>query len=514
MEFIKIINLTINYQGTKLFVIPHLKISTNEKVGLIGENGAGKTTLMRAIVQMPETAHGQIIKNCSLVYVPQLLPQANCSGGEKEKAALEAAFHQLKKQANGLLLLDEPTSNLDETEQNWLISKLQNLTCPLLVISHDRQLLNAVTNRTWELKNRQITAFTGNFAAYEQYSAREKANHKVQVRQHELKRKRLQREYQHKQSQGHTARKRKAGISTSDWKSRGDATGTERKLLRQSRILTKKITAEAVAIKQSYKRQPITLKNITADLNKLNLPAKTNLISIKPQYISWQKQELFRITHELRLQANSKIVLTGPNGSGKSVFLKQLAGQHLTGFYNKQLSIGYFNQDLTASLSQETVLHQILHESIFARSIRMQLLGDLHLQTALNEPITKLSGGQLVYFNLAQILLGQHNFMLLDEPINFLDISSITALTDFIKNYPFALIVVSHDQKFIADLNLPNWQIKNGLLLNGSYLQSNSSQDQEKVALLKFKRDQMIADPTATLAQIKEITQQLQKLTR
>ncbi|WEV50284.1 ATP-binding cassette domain-containing protein [Lactobacillus sp. ESL0731] len=514
MEFIKIINLIINHQGTKLFVIPHLKISTNEKIGLIGENGAGKTTLMRAIVQMPEAAHGQIIKNCSLVYVPQLLPQTDCSGGEKEKATLEAAFHQLKGQTNSVLLLDEPTSNLDETEQKWLITKLQSLTCSLLVISHDRQLLNAVTNRIWELKNQQITAFTGNFAAYEQHSTREKATHEVQVRQHELKRKRLQKEYQHKQSQGHTARKRKAGISTSDWKSRGDATGTERKLLRQSRILAKKIAAEAAAVKQSYKRQPITLKNITADLSKLNLPAKANLISIKPQNVSWQKQELFKITHELRLQANSKIVLTGPNGSGKSVFLKQLAGQHLTGFYNQQLSIGHFNQDLTASLSQETVLHQILQESIFARSSTMQLLGDLHLQVALNEPITKLSGGQLVCFNLAQVLLGRHNFLLLDEPTNFLDISAITALTNFIKNYPFALIVVSHDQKFIADLNLPNWKIKNGLLLNGAYLQSNSNQNQEKIALLKFKRDQMIGDPTATLTQIKEITQQLQELTR
>ncbi|WEV39441.1 ATP-binding cassette domain-containing protein [Lactobacillus sp. ESL0680] len=514
MEFIKIIDLTISYQGIKLFTIPNLKITTNEKVGLIGANGVGKTTLMRAILQLPEEAHGQVIKNCSPIYVPQLLPQTDQSGGEKEKTALKHAFQQLKGQKNRILLLDEPSSNLDEAGQVWLTDQLQQLRCPMLVISHDRQLLNSVTNCTWELKGQKVTVFNGNFAAYEKFSAQKKAHQEAQDHQHELKRKRLQKEYQHKQAQGHTARKRKAGISVADWKSRGDASGTQRKLLRQSRILTKKIAAENAAIKYPHKRQQITLKNIAIHLSDLQLPNKANLVTIKPQIICWQRQKFFTINHELKLQTNSKIALVGPNGSGKSVFLKKLAQQQLSGVYHQQLNSGLFNQDLTTSLTNETVLDKLLHESIFTRSTTMQLLGDLNLEPAFNEPIKQLSGGQLVCFNLAHILLGRHNLLLLDEPTNFLDISSIAALTDFINNYPFALIIVSHDQQFIAELNLPKWQIQSGQLLNGAYLQANGDNKEEEIALLKFKRDQMIADPTVELKEIAAITQKLNQLAK
>ncbi|MDF7672015.1 ATP-binding cassette domain-containing protein [Lactobacillus sp. ESL0701] len=514
MEFIKIIDLTINYQGVKLFTIPNLKISTNEKIGLIGANGVGKTTLMQTILQLPEDTHGQVIKNCSPIYVPQLLPQTDQSGGEKEKAALNQAFQLLGGQRNRVLLLDEPTSNLDKAGQVWLINYLQQLSCPMLIISHDRKLLNAVTNLTWELKEQRIIVYKGNFAAYEQFLAKKKEHQQAQNHQHELKRKRLQKEYQRKQTQGHTARKRKAGISVADWKSRGDASGTQRKLLRQSRILTKKIAAENEAIKHPHEHDQITLKNITAHLNKLKLPIKANLVTIKPQSVYWQQQKLFTVAHELKLQTNSKIALVGPNGSGKSVFLKKLVNKQLSGFYNLQLDSGLFNQDLTTSLTNETVLDKLLRESIFTRSITMQLLGDLNLQSAFNESIRQLSGGQLVCFNLARILLGRHNLLLLDEPTNFLDIGSITALTNFINNYPFALIVVSHDQQFMADLNFPKWQIQDRQLLNGAYLQANSDNRAEEIALLKFKRDQMIADPSVELKEIAAITQRINQLTK
>ncbi|MDF7638662.1 ATP-binding cassette domain-containing protein [Lactobacillus sp. ESL0791] len=512
MEFIKIIDVNINYNGKDLFTIPDLKISGHEKIGLIGENGAGKTTLMKAINHFPAAAKGQIIKNCSVVYVPQLLAQSEKSGGEREKIAVSEALFQLRQSADSLLMLDEPTSNLDEHQQEWLISQLQALPNPMLLISHDRHFLNRVVNEIWDLKDQKITQFKGSYADYEAFIQTQEEKKRAEYKRKDVKRKRLQRDYEQRISKAKKIKKKKKGVSVSDWKSHGDYDHVQRKMLRSTRVLANRLKAETDTIEKPYEKQPITLKNVTADLASLEIPTKTNLLSINPQTVAVKERKLFALEHELRVTGTAKISLVGDNGAGKSVFLTQLFNKQLAGLYNDKLQVGLFNQDVTKSLSAKTLLETIMAETIFDRSSTMQLLGDLHLQEAMKQPVDELSGGQLVCFNLAMILVGQYNLLLLDEPTNFLDISAIEALSDFIKNYPFAVIIVSHDKRFVSDLGLTKWQIKDGQLLNGAYLGKHAKTNSNELALLKFKRDQMLADPNVSFAEIAKITEKLQQL--
>ena len=118
-------------------------------------------------------------------------------------------------------------------------------------------------------------------------------------------------------------------------------------------------------------------------------------------------------------------------------------------------------------------------------------------------------GGQLVCYKLAQILLGEHNMLILDEPDNFLDISSITALTSFLKNYPFSVIIVTHDKSIINELNFSKWQIAKGKLL----LPNAASKDTDaELSLLRYKRDEMMADTSIPISQIQEMSKQIAEL--
>lgn len=137
---------------------------------------------------------------------------------------------------------------------------------------------------------------------------------------------------------------------------------------------------------------------------------------------------------------------------------------------NSALKIGLFNQDLFSTISKDKVFSSIIEESIFDRSSTMQLLGDLHLINVSNYHVDQLSGGQLVCYNLVKLLVGDYDLILLDEPTNFLDISSVKALEEFIINYPFAAVVVSHDQEFIKNLNLDSWKIENKHLIDTKYI--------------------------------------------
>ncbi|BAQ58020.1 hypothetical protein LBAT_1631 [Lactobacillus acetotolerans] len=159
MELIKIINFKISFGNRDLFNIPELNINTNEKIGLIGNNGVGKTTLLKAIDQNNNlnVTHGKIVKNCSTIFVPQLLDYGGISGGERERQAIDKAIYNLKREPNSLLLLDEPTSNLDINQQKWLINILNARDISLLVVSHDRDFLNSVVNTIWCIKDKKVT---------------------------------------------------------------------------------------------------------------------------------------------------------------------------------------------------------------------------------------------------------------------------------------------------------------------------------------------------------------------
>ncbi len=193
MEYIKITNLKVDYQGKVLFQAPHLNVQDRQIVGLIGDNGLGKTTLVNIIAEKPIIfgIEGQVKRNCHIVLVPQILNNSEQSVGEKEKSAIVQALLQLNQTQNTLLILDEPTSNLDIEQQRWLIKALSSLKQPILLISHDQVFLSKLANVIWQIKNQQVYEFKCTYGEYQKFLRAQEKRQSTEYFQKQVEIKRL-----------------------------------------------------------------------------------------------------------------------------------------------------------------------------------------------------------------------------------------------------------------------------------------------------------------------------------
>nr|WP_255528535.1 ATP-binding cassette domain-containing protein [Lactobacillus sp. W8093] len=495
-----------------------MSINSRQKIGLIGNNGAGKTTLMKILAQEKFTdlftIKGAVINNCNFAYVPQLLDAGDKSGGQREKLALNRAIAKLKNMPNGLLLLDEPTSNLDITQQQWLIKLINKSKIACLIVSHDQNFLDNVCNSIWYIQDQEVHNFSGTYEEFRSFRQDEQKRAETIYEQKEKHLEQLKRSYNQHFNKARTFSRNKKGLSSSDWRSKSlGKQKTANNVIRASKSLANRINKEKGELEKPPVHHAITLKNGNNGITDLSISSKSKALRLEKQPLNAYGQKLFNITQEVNLAYGSKIVLTGQNGVGKTVFLEQVKDRKLHGFYNPQLKIGYFNQNIVTSQTDKTLFDSLFATSIFDNSSTMQVLGDLHLRQYGDHKISDLSGGQLVCFNLAKIITGQYNLLLLDEPTNFLDIASINALAEFVKVYPFAMILVSHDQAFIKQLKVERWQIKNGLLLTSQAQKvKQQKRNNNELELLKFKLDQLMLDSKASISEIKQVKAKIQEL--
>lgn len=518
MELIKLNHLQIDLAAFKLLTVSNLTINSKQRIGLIGDNGVGKTTLMKVLAQRkytdPFSITGIIKRNCSVAYVPQLLDAGDKSGGQREKLVLSKAVAQLKDRPNGLLLLDEPTSNLDIDQQKWLINLLQKSKLTCLIISHDQNFLKQICNSIWYVQDKQVRSFTGTFPEFQSFRQNELKRNKISFEQKRKHIDHLKASYNQRYNKARSFSHNKKGLSSSDWRSQ--SLGKQKnanKVVKVSKNIANRIAKEKAGLKKPQTRQSITLKNGIAQKGPLAFSPQSKALRLDPQEVKAFGQTLFTIKSEVNLDYQTKVVLTGQNGVGKSVFLKKIKEEQLSGFYGPKLKMGYFDQNIVTKQTSATILYSLTQTSMFDNSSTMQILGDLHLQKFCKQKINSLSGGQLVCYNLAKIITGQYNFLLLDEPTNFLDIDSVNALAEFVTSYPFAMILVTHDQAFIDQLKAKRWQITGGFLqTSAAQITKSRKSNANQLELLKFRLDQMMLDPQASIAEIKQLKEQIIKL--
>ena len=514
MQYLKINQLQLEYQGEKLLYVDKLNVQDGQRIGLIGKNGTGKTTLFNVISQKPVvfSVTGQIQRNCQLAMVAQLISYGKQSGGERERQEIMTAMAQMRHSKNTLLLLDEPTSNLDIGQQQWLIEILNHLKNPYIVIIHDRHFLTQTVNTIWYLNDKKVIAYKESFLNFEQDLKKRRENEAIQYHNQIKQIQKLKKAQQRKQQQVNRANRKKKPLSWSEWKNR-DYGGKEKHLAHTQKIIKQRIKEETTNIARPYIHKPMTLNNLKWQSSAISI--KDNLLRIEPQKITIAQRELFTIATQLKLKTGQKVALTGPNGCGKSVFLSQIVAKTLVEWLNPQAKIGFFRQDFRQETkNKKTVLSEIMQLSLFDKTATLQFLGDLRLQPFLKTTICSLSGGQLVCYKLARVLLGQHDLLILDEPNNFLDLAAIKAVENFLNNYPFAVILVSHDQQFLTNLNFPTWKIKKQqLLLPESDSNQKSIQNNSELELLKFKLAKAISDPNVAIAEVQQLKQKITDLT-
>jgi ATP-binding cassette subfamily F protein 3 len=342
------------------------------------------------------------------------------SGGWRMRVALAATLFA----APDLLLLDEPTNYLDLEGTLWLEDHLANYPRTVIVISHDRDLLDTSVDQILHLNNGKLTLYKGSYSSFEeQRAAREMLDAKHAKRQAE-ERKRLQ-----------------------DFVDRFKAKASKARQA-QSRV------------KMLERMKPVTAL-VTQDVREITFPEPEK--SLSPPIIALDnvsvgydpaKPVLNRVT--LRVDNDDRIALLGANGNGKSTLVKLLAGK-LAPFSGKvvradKLSVGYFAQHQTDELdldgSPYTHLRRMMPDAPESK-VRARVGAIGFSGKAGDTTVRSLSGGEKARLLLGLATFHAPNMIILDEPTNHLDIDSRAALAEAINDYPGAIIMVSHDRYLI-----------------------------------------------------------------
>ncbi len=334
-----------------------------------------------------------------------------------------------------LILLDEPTNHLDLESMIWLEKFLKETKASVIIVSHDREFLNKIVNRVWELEKGNFYEYTGNYDSYE-HQRLQRIEHLKAAARHQQERIREIEEF--------IARNRVR-------KDRARQVQSRIKMLEKIEII--EVPQEEEPIHFSFpepERAPkklVELRNITKIFNDTILYKDLNLI----------------------IEKGDRIAFIGPNGSGKTTLLKIIgglidfeAGERIVG---ANVRIGYYAQHQWERLREDaTVFEEARSVSgDFPQSKLRQLLGAFRFGGEdVEKKVCCLSGGEKARLIICKILLERPNLLLLDEPTNHLDINSRKTLEKALTEYGGTICFISHDRRFINAIANKILYIKDG----------------------------------------------------
>ena len=442
-------NLSLSLAGKQLFEDLSFTINNHDRLGVLGINGTGKSTLLNVLSGTRELDSGTLIipdgtRVEFLNQNPDLRPgkiidavddsweaQAaltrlgmgehferntdELSGGEEKRVALAKALTT----PSDLLILDEPTNHLDLDAIDWLTEFLQKRRGALILVTHDRHMLDDVTTKMLELDRGSGFFHLGNYSSYLEAK---------QTRQEQVEK-------------AETIRRNLAKTELA-WLRRGAPARTSKP---KARIAA---AEEMINHKVEEVARP-------ADLH-LNFPTPRLgdiVVELEDVAMSTEHGTLFSGV-ELRLDPRERLGIVGPNGAGKTTLLDLIAGRREpeTGTRKEgtTVKIGYYDQhstdlDLTCRV-KEFVAGPDREPDWTDAKLLESFWFDKSAQWA---QLSELSGGERRRLQLLHIIAQKPNVLLLDEPTNDFDIETLRALEDFLEDWPGAVVTVSHDRAFL-----------------------------------------------------------------
>ena len=472
MILVDAVDLTMTRPDRALFDGVSLTVSTRDRIGVVGINGTGKSTLLRVLAGSTEPEGGQIRfgrgVTVSVLDQEAALPAGtvlaavadagraderweaeevlerlgmgghldrttdSLSGGEAKRVALAAALLGGPAGPAVLLILDEPTNHLDMESIEWLENRLADHRGGLILVTHDRHLLDRLTTRMVELDRGRGHVHRDGYAGYLEARDRREAD-------------------------AATAEAVRRNLARTElaWLRRGAPARTAKPKARIEAAKTLVGTrAEAAARPADLHLEFPTprLGDVVIELEGVTINAPDGRTLCRDL--------------ELRLDPRERLGLIGPNGAGKTTLLDVMAGRRRpeagTVTVGSTVRIGYYDQ-MGAALDPEARARQVVagpHREPDHTDARLleAFWFDTDSQWA---RVATLSGGERRRLQLLRVLAQKPNVLLLDEPTNDLDLETLRALEDFLEDWPGAVVVVSHDRAFLERV------VTDGLIMDG-----------------------------------------------
>lgn len=396
------------------------------------------------------------------------------SGGEKTRVLLA----KLLLSKPSLLLLDEPTNHLDADAIEWLEGFLRSYEETIMIISHDRYFLDQSVNRIFEMENKHLTTYNGNYTDYQKQA---RVNREIRLRQYE--------------NQQRDIKKQEESIE------RLKAYGREKHLKRAR-------SKEKMLDKVDRLEKPQELRKKARFNFVLRHHSGNDVLKVQGLAKSFDDRKLFEGV-DFDLYRGEKVALIGPNGVGKSTLFKIIMGyesQDQGGFKLGQgVDVSYFHQEQKSLNLENTIIDEVWDDNphMTQTEVRNLLGAFLFEGEDVFKSIRSLSGGERARVAILKLILSRSNLLLLDEPTNHLDIDSKEVLEDALKEYEGTLLTISHDRYFLNTVVDRILVLKpDGVeeyLGNYEYYQNKKKQESEKSYLADME-DQV----SKTKTQIRE----------
>ena len=470
MNLLSLENITKAYTERVLLDGASFFLQEGEKVGIIGINGTGKSTLLKLAAGLEEPDTGSCTKANHVVirYLPQTpefddsctvwehvekkisestqwdmegeaksmlrtlgivrLEQkiSELSGGQRKRLALA----EILMQPCDILVLDEPTNHLDHAMAAWLEDYLKCWRGSLIMVTHDRYFLDSVSNRIVEIDKGKIYSYDTNYSGFLELKA------------------------QRAEMEAATERKRQSILRVElEWVKRGARARSTKQKARLERY-------------EEMKNQHGPQSDGQVSMSSITTRMGNTTIEIDGISKSYGGHTFIRDFSYIFLK-NDRVGFVGTNGCGKTTLMKLLAGREEPDSgsikVGQTIRIGYYSQEIETSKEagiaymdpKMRVIDYIRETAEFVRTEDGLISASAMLERFLFPPqaqyslIGKLSGGERRRLNLLRVLMESPNVLILDEPTNDLDISTLTILEDYLDHYQGIVIVVSHDRYFL-----------------------------------------------------------------
>ncbi len=459
-------DIEISFFDRTILTINNLKVHQFDRIGVVGKNGSGKSTLLQLLHQDHQPNKGHVNRLIDFGYFKQsesptsqasdfkLLGQLNVpdryatqmSGGEQTRLKLAQLFSTYHEG----LLIDEPTTHLDTKGVDFLIEELMYYYGALILVSHDRFLLDQLVTKIWEINEGEIIEYTGNYSDYERQKELERIQQQERHEKYVKEKQRLLSAADEKMKKAKKITQANLSMSKKEVK-----TPANRMFMTKQKDTSQKSVQRAAKALEKRVEQLEEVKAIetekTIRFHQPKLLQLHNKFPIMADRLTiYMEGTLLFDNASFQFPLGKTIAITGANGSGKSTLLNHILHDREGITLSPKVVFGVYQQLDYQFSKDKTVLEFMKENSHYEESkIRAVLHAMNFTGNDLKKETCQLSGGEAIRLKLCQLFLGSYNVLILDEPTNFLDIHSMKALETFLLNYEGTALLVSHDRAFV-----------------------------------------------------------------